>query len=103
MQRESGAVVECSPPAVAALQSSDVPYLSEWAVFVHPDCRRSGHAAVLHPWLKMQVEMTRMPMIPRHHGAVAPGGEVPIDRRRFSKVGEFFIHTPPFLSMPGPI
>jgi hypothetical protein len=75
---------------------SDVPYLSEWAVFVRPDCRCSDHAALLHDWLKMQVETTRLPMI---LGIMAPShleAKCRLYRRRFGKVGEFFMHTPPY-------
>jgi hypothetical protein len=65
-------------------------------VFVHPQYRRTGHAAALHAWMKQQVQSTGIPMLT---GILAPDrleAKCRLYRRRFSKTGEFFIHLPPY-------
>jgi hypothetical protein len=72
---------------------------SSWsarAARLHPQYRRTGHAAALHGWMRAQVQSTRLPMAP---GILAPGrwkAKCRLYRRKFTKTGEFFIHTPPY-------
>jgi GNAT superfamily N-acetyltransferase len=85
--------------AILALDTtwySDAPILSEWAVFVHPHYRRTGHATALHAWMKGQAAVTRLPLIT---GILAPDrleAKCRLYRRRFTKTGDFFVHLPPF-------
>lgn len=75
-------------------------HVEEYAVFVDPEYRRSGHAQALVQWMKDQVETTRLPLVTGIMSNHRTEAKCRLYRRMLPKVGEFFLLFPKGSTMP---
>lgn len=67
-------------------------HLSEYIVYVDPECRRSHHARALVTWMKQQSDMTRLPLVTGIISNERTESKCALYGRMLPKVGEFFLY-----------
>jgi len=91
---EPGALVGLAFLTIGELWYSHDKNIEEFLVFVDPEHRRSNNIDLLHQWMKDQVEVTGIPLISGIISNNRTEAKCRLYRRRFQKMGEFFIHFP---------
>lgn len=69
-------------------------HLEEFMVFVDPRHRRSEHAKALVSWMKLQVELTGLPLMTGIMSTSRTEAKCRLYQRMMPKVGEFFFVAP---------
>jgi hypothetical protein len=69
-------------------------HVEEFIVFVDPECRKSNHAHALIEWMKLQVEITGLPLMTGIISNERTEAKCRLYRRLLPKVGEFFLLMP---------
>ncbi len=67
-------------------------HLSEYVVYVDPECRRSFHARALIKWMKQQAEICGLPLFTGIISTERTKAKVDLYGRMLPKIGEFFLY-----------
>lgn len=67
-------------------------HLEEYIVYVDPDCRTSHHARSLVKWMKLQSDITKLPIMSGIISNVRTEAKCALYGRMMPKVGEFFLY-----------
>lgn len=70
-------------------------FLEELIVYVDPEHRHARHALTLIEWMKHQADRLGVPLITGVVSQKRTEAKCRLYQRKLTKVGEFFIHTPP--------
>lgn len=67
-------------------------HIAEYVVYVDPECRRSFHVRALIKWMKLQSELTGLPLLTGVISHDRTASKVALYGRMVPKVGEFFLY-----------
>lgn len=78
--------------------------IEEFVVYVDPEHRRgTHHIDALHDWMKEQTEITGLPLISGIMSNKRTEEKCRLYKRRFQKIGEFYLHAPTGWQSPNPL
>lgn len=80
--------------SVSAQWYSSDPYLEEYIVYVHPEYRKSGHAAKLLDFLVSTADQMGIPLLTGILSQTRMEAKCRLYRRKVTPIGQFFLHLP---------
>lgn len=67
-------------------------HLSEYVVYVDPECRRSNHAKAMIEWMKHESDVTGLPLVTGIISNIRTEAKVRLYRRMVPPIGAFFMY-----------
>lgn len=87
-----GALEALSMLIIDSYWYTDDKHLSEYLVFVDPECRKSGHAKAMIEWMKHESDVIGLPLVTGIISNIRTEAKVRLYRRMLPPIGAFFMY-----------